>query len=99
MPNSNEFAASLPSIASGTWHRQSFSTPIVGEESEWRTLSGTQEPELHEIRAAAARWRSFRSQSQEFEAKTGDDCHVVKIVLRRMNIRLSVAGRTIHDGV
>jgi AraC-like DNA-binding protein len=99
MPNSSDFAASLPTIAPGTWYRQSFSDPIVGEESEWRTLSEAQVPESPEIRVAITRWHSFGSQPQEFRANTADDCHIVKIVLRSMNICLSVAGRTIHDGV
>jgi len=37
--------------------------------------------------------------SLEFGAETAADCHVVKIVLRTMNIRFSVSGRTVQDGV
>ena len=35
----------------------------------------------------------------ECGAETAADCHVVKIVLRTMNIRFSVSGRTVQDGV
>ena len=43
--------------------------------------------------------RALNELPQEFCAETADDCHVVKIVLRSMNIRLSVGGRTVQDGL
>ncbi len=41
----------------------------------------------------------FISIRLEFGAETTADCHVVKIVLRTLNIRFSVSGRTVQDGV
>jgi AraC-like DNA-binding protein len=47
----------------------------------------------------ATRWHALTQRTQEACADTADDCHVIKIVLRSMNMRLSVAGRTVQDGV
>jgi AraC-like DNA-binding protein len=47
----------------------------------------------------ATRWRAIKQRTQESCAETADDCHVVKIVLRSMNMRLSIAGRAVQDGV
>src|SRR4029077_19014474 len=44
-------------------------------------------------------WRGGSDRTLEFGAETTPDCHVVKIVLRTMNIRFSVSGRTVQDGV
>ena len=72
---------------------------IVDDESEWRVLP--QGPMMASSRPSvtASRWHSVEQRTQEFGAETSADCHVVKIVLRSMNIRLSVAGRTVQDGV
>src|SRR5256885_15624221 len=50
-------------------------------------------------RAPATRWRAGSERTLEFGAETAADCHVVKIVLRTMNICFSVSGRTVQDGV
>jgi len=44
------------------------------------------------------RWQSHERQTQEVCADTPSGFHVVKIVLKNMNIRLSLAGRTVQDG-
>ena len=50
-------------------------------------------------RIIATRWRASREGTRDFSAQTADDWHVVKIVLRRTNFRLSAAGRTVQDGI
>jgi AraC-like DNA-binding protein len=45
------------------------------------------------------RWDAGSERTVEFGAETTADCHVVKIVLRTMNIRFSMSGRTVQDGV
>jgi AraC-like DNA-binding protein len=45
------------------------------------------------------RWRILEDRAREVRAETADDCHVVKIVLRNMDCRFSVSGRTVLDGI
>jgi AraC-like DNA-binding protein len=47
----------------------------------------------------ATRWHAGSERTLEVGAETTADSHVVKIVLRTMNIRFSVSGRTVQDGV
>jgi AraC family transcriptional regulator len=74
-------------------------TSIVGDELEWRALPRRPVTASSSPRVIATRWQALKAQPQEFGADTADDCHVVKIVLRSMNIRLSTAGRIVQDGV
>jgi AraC-like DNA-binding protein len=50
-------------------------------------------------RIVAARWQSLEDRVTEASARTDDECHLVCIGLRRMNIRLAVSGRVVQDGV
>jgi AraC-like DNA-binding protein len=45
------------------------------------------------------RWRAVMAGIREASSATGSDYHVVKIVMRNMNIRLVVAGHTVQDGM
>jgi AraC-like DNA-binding protein len=74
-------------------------TNIVDDEPEWRSLSPDSAVASSNPRIIARRWHAVTEQTREFSAITADDYHVVKIVLRRANIRLSVARRTVQDGV
>jgi AraC-like DNA-binding protein len=74
-------------------------TSIVDDEREWRVLRQTSTNALSASRVISARWRGDREAAREFAAETGADGHVVKIVLRTMNIRLSVSGRIVQDGI
>jgi AraC-like DNA-binding protein len=76
-------------------HSPTDSTSIVQDEQEWRVLPQTSSAS----RVIAARWRAGNEPTPEFAAETSADCHVVKIVLRTMNIRFSVSGRIVQDGV
>jgi AraC family transcriptional regulator len=81
------------------WCSSANPTSIVGDELEWRALPQRPVMASSSPRVIATRWQALKAQPQEFDADTADDCHVVKIVLRSMNIRLSTAGITVHDGV
>jgi AraC-like DNA-binding protein len=72
---------------------------IVADEPAWRVLRETSATALSASKVIATRWRAGGERTQEFGAETSADCHVVKIVLRTMNIRFSVSGRTVQDGV
>jgi AraC family transcriptional regulator len=74
-------------------------TSIVGNELEWRALPQRPVMASSSPRVIATRWQALKAPPQEFSADTADDCYLVKIVLRSMNIRLSMAGRTVYDGV
>jgi len=74
-------------------------SPIIGTEAEWRAAPSTMLTALSSPRALPTRWRAFIPEPCTFEAETPGDRHVVKFVLRTMNIRLSVDGRIVHDGV
>src|SRR5277367_4851740 len=74
-------------------------THIVVEESEWRIPPRGSMMASSARRVMPTRWHTVTQRAQESWTRTPDDCHVVKIVLRNMNIRLSVAGRTVQDGI
>src|ERR1700736_4160320 len=72
---------------------------IVVDEPEWRALRPGSMMASSGERIIATRWRASREGTRDFSAQTADDWHVVKIVLRRTNFRLSAAGRTVQDGI
>jgi AraC family transcriptional regulator len=73
-------------------------TNIVDDEPDWRVPRQTAAA-LSASKVVATRWHAGSEHTQEFGAETPADCHVVKIVLRNMNIRFRVSDRTVHDGV
>jgi AraC family transcriptional regulator len=44
------------------------------------------------------RWRSLEQGAREVSAETPSDGHLVSIVMRNLNVRLSMSGRVMHDG-
>ena len=50
-------------------------------------------------RVVATRWQSLDDRVSHVSAETPEDSHLVCIALRRMDIRLSVAGGLVHDGI
>jgi len=72
---------------------------IVADEAEWRVPRRTFATASSTSKVIATRWRAVSERTLEFGAETTADCHVVKIVLRTLNIRFSVSGRTVQDGV
>jgi AraC family transcriptional regulator len=71
---------------------------IVGEEPTWRVPCAGSAAALSAYKVVATRWYASDGRTQEFEAETPADCHIVKIVLRNTNIRFGVGGRTVQDG-
>jgi AraC family transcriptional regulator len=71
----------------------------VVDEPEWRTLPQGFLMASSGARVIATRWRGMLERTREASALTADDLHIVKVVLRSMNFRLSAAGRIVHDGV
>src|SRR5258707_356281 len=72
---------------------------IIADEPAWRVPRQTSATASSASKVIATRWRAGSERTLEFGAETAADCHVVKIVLRTMNIRFSVSGRTVQDGV
>ena len=72
---------------------------IIADEPAWRVPRQTSATASSASSVIATRWRAGSERTLEFGAETAADCHVVKIVLRTMNIRFSVSGRTVQDGV
>src|SRR5882724_112484 len=71
---------------------------IVDDESDWRVpRQSAMTRSVSKI--VATRWHAGSGSAREFSADTTADCHVVKIVLRNMNIRFRAASRIVHDGM
>jgi AraC-like DNA-binding protein len=75
------------------------SIEIVADELSWRSRPHTPVRTGAEPRIAASRWQALEARPAEFAAETAADGHVLKIVLRTINLRLTVDGRTVQDGV
>lgn len=80
-------------------HDQRSSLHIVDDEPEWRLTPAAPAASSRPPRVVATRWRSLQKGTQEVSAETAETCHVIGIALRRMDIRLAVSGRVVHDGV
>jgi AraC family transcriptional regulator len=89
-----------PNGLTTSYEPKEFGCPnIVDNEVEWRALPQISGMAPSGLRVAASRWCAAADMAQEFRAETADTHHVVKVVLRTMDIRLSAAGRTVQDGV
>lgn len=87
--------ASVFEVQCGPMHPKN----IIDDEPKWRVLRQSSAVALSASRVIATRWCADSKQTREFGAETTADYHVVKIVLRTMNIRFSVSGRIVQDGV
>ena len=71
--------------------------PVIEDERAWRAQpagrSRSSEPKI-----VVTRWRALDQQAREVNAQTPDDEHLVSIVLRNEDVRISVGGRILHDG-
>lgn len=70
---------------------------VVEEETVWRVRPAAQ-ASLSGPKVVVTRWHSFDNDTREVSAETPIDRHLVSIVLRSGKVRLSVAGRIVHDG-
>ena len=73
--------------------------PAVVNEAAWRVCPSDRVAPSSESQIVAARWHSVEARTQEAEAESATDFHVVSIALHSMNVWLASAGRTILDGV
>jgi AraC-like DNA-binding protein len=72
---------------------------LVKDETGWRAGGIATAPwSTGPGRVVSSRWRSASQRTQEFTAGARDH-HVVAIALRGIDMRLTVAGRPVHDGV
>lgn len=70
---------------------------LIADETDWR--EPTARPERTDTQILMGRWRAYAGERHEATARTDDDCHVIGIALRRMDLRFEVAGRTMMDGL
>jgi AraC-like DNA-binding protein len=72
---------------------------IIGDEPTWRGLplgrSGADSPS----RILVTRWQAIDTKPLELSSETPEGRHIVKIILRTANIRLSINGKAVHDGI
>jgi AraC-like DNA-binding protein len=85
-------AASIPVSAHAFIHNEA----ILADEPAWRELPAGS---ILGSRVVATRWRGAAPQPGEIHRETPHDAHLVMVVLNTANIRFSVNGATIHDGV
>ncbi|HKX07476.1 MAG TPA: AraC family transcriptional regulator [Stellaceae bacterium] len=71
----------------------------IEDEPRWRCKPPAVGAAPSAPRVVATRWRSLEQRPREVSHETPPDSHIVAIVLRNENVRFSVAGRTVHDGV
>lgn len=71
---------------------------IIADEPQWRVRPPGDAPIASSARVVATRWRVDQHSVHDAAVVTPDDCHVIGIPLRSMNVRLSVAGREVLDG-
>jgi len=94
MPNSD--TQTTTAAAKSSYGTSSFPTRIIADEPQWR-LQPRRAGEAPVV--IATRWRTLDNGRREVSAETSGDCHVVAIVLRNENVRFSISGRTVHDGI
>ena len=72
---------------------------LVEDEPTWRCKPPAVGSNRSESRVIATRWRSLEQRTLEVSAQTPADGHIVGIALRNENVRLTVSGRSVHDGL
>lgn len=72
--------------------------PQCEEKAGWRELPPILDGAVAQPRVMATRWSSLKGQALNVHARTADDFHLMCVALRRMDIRLSVSDRLVHDG-
>jgi AraC family transcriptional regulator len=72
---------------------------IVTTERVWREPPPQRPGTAECARVTATRWQADGDRVSEHTATTASDCHVAKLVVRGIDIRLTVAGRIVQDGI
>lgn len=70
---------------------------IVEDEIIWRVRPAVRS-RSSEPKVTVTRWRALDQRTREVSAQTPADEHLVSIVLRNEDVRISVGGRILHDG-
>ena len=73
--------------------------PAIEIEAEWRGLQHLQNATESPQRVAVTRWHALEDRTREVCAQNASDNHLVKIILRSMDLRLSIDGKCVHDGI
>src|SRR5471032_2774704 len=98
MLGSDAQTSAIPPAQFKTNARRDTPAQLVVDEPRWRSPpDSVAAPSAS--RVTAMRWRVLDDRVREVSAETPGDCHVIAIVLRRMNCRFSVAGRVVQDGI
>jgi AraC-like DNA-binding protein len=96
MIRSNQTATTAVTLEPIQPHRPEIS--IIGDEATWRSLplggSGADSPS----RILVTRWQAIDMKPLELSSETPEGWHIVKVILRTANIRLSINSKTVHDG-
>jgi AraC family transcriptional regulator len=74
-------------------------TRIIEEEPKWRHKPVIPNADAQSQKVIPTRWRAFQKHALQVRAESADNCHVIGIALRRINIRLSFCGHVVQDGV
>jgi len=72
---------------------------IIEDEIGWRLAPGGAQSVSEASRITTTRWRNREDGIRECSTETGLGCHVISIVLRNEDVRLSISGRPVHDGI
>jgi AraC family transcriptional regulator len=70
---------------------------IVEDEITWRARPAARS-RSSEPKVTVTRWRALDQRTREVSAQTPADEHMVAIVLRNEDVRMTVGGRIVHDG-
>ena len=99
MSNCSQAATAAARFASVLALQRRSENSIIGNEPTWRALplghSGAESPS----KIIVTRWQAIDAKPLELSSETPEDWHIVKIVLKTSDIRLSVNGKTVHDGI
>lgn len=71
---------------------------VIEEETQWRQRPQHVATTTAEPRIVATRWRSFEEGTRVVSAETPPDYSVIGIVMRNLNVCLSVSGRIARNG-
>ena len=98
MPKTNLKAITSTRSGLAADHHGDLPAHIVEDELSWRSLPRSAPPS-NDPMVVATRWRCFGQGIYEASAESPVERHLMAIVLRRQDFRLSLCGRTVHDGV
>jgi AraC family transcriptional regulator len=96
----SDTAACIAAIErSGVPHGPEAPFSIIEDESDWRHRPNVVSLPSNAPAIVTTRWRSHEHRMREVSAETPADHYVISIVLRNENVRLSMSGRVVHDGI